>query len=201
MWRWSKECEEAVHRIKDKLGSAEGLVHFNPSLPIVLAADASSVGIGAVIFHRYPDGTEKAIAHASKTLTPSEKNYFQIEREALALIYGVKKFHQYLWGREFTLQTDHKPITTFFGKKKGIPPTTAGRLQRWALILMDYSFHIEYKSTAVFGNADGLSRLPAGPDRCFDRQNYGKINMTELLQVEKPEELPVKASDLTAETN
>ena len=200
-WRWSKECEEAVHTIKDKLGSAEGLVHFNPSLPIFLAADASSVGIGAVIFHRYPDGTEKAIAHASKTLTPSEKNYSQIEREALALIYGVKKFHQYLWGREFTLQTDYKPLTTIFGKKKGIPPTTAGRLQRWALILMGYSFHIEYKSTAVFGNADGLSRLPAGPDRYFDRQNYGKINMTELLQVEKLEELPVKASDLAAETN
>ena len=120
-WRWSKEYEEAVHKIKDKLGSAEGLVHFNPSLPIVLAADASSVGIGAVIFHRYPDGTEKAITHASKTLTPSEKNYSQIERKALALIYGVKKFHQYLWGREFTLQTDHKPLTTIFGKKKGIP--------------------------------------------------------------------------------
>ena len=128
-WRWSVECKEAVLKIKDKLGSVEALVHFNPSLPIVLATDASSVGIGAVIFHRYPDGTEKAISHASKTLTPSEKNYSQIEHEALALIYGVTKFHQYLWGREFTLQTDHKPLTTIFEKKKGIPPTIAGHLQ------------------------------------------------------------------------
>ena len=187
--------------LSTNLGSAETLVHFNPSLPIVLAADASSVVIGAIISHHYPDGSEKAIAHASKTLTPTEKNYSQIEREAPALIYDVKKFHQYLWGREFTLQTDHKPLTTIFGKKKGIPPTTAGRLQRWALILMGYSFEIEYKSIKIFGNADGLSRLPVGRDRGFDTQNYGKINVTELLQVEKLEELPVKASDLATETN
>ena len=63
-WRWRVECKEAVLKIKDKLGLAEALVHFNPSLLIVLAADASSVSIGAVIFHRYPGGTEKAIAHA-----------------------------------------------------------------------------------------------------------------------------------------
>jgi len=91
-----------------------------------LAADASSVGIGAVIFHHYPDGTEKAIAHASKTLTSKEKNYSQIKQDGLALIYSVKKFHQYLWGREFTLQIEDKPLTTIFGNKKGIPPTTAG---------------------------------------------------------------------------
>ena len=57
---------------------------------------------------------------------------------------------------------------------------------------MGYFYDIEYKSTNIFGNADGLSRLPVGPDQCFDRQNYGRINVIELLQVEKLEELPVK---------
>ena len=119
-WNWTEECKKAFHQIKEKLTSAEALVHFNPSLPIILAADAASVGIRAVIFHCYPDGTEKAIAHASKTLTPTEKNYTQIEQEGLALIYGVnlKKFHQYLWGREFTLQTDHKPLTTILERRR-----------------------------------------------------------------------------------
>ena len=200
-WEWTAECKNAMKRIKDTLTSSKALVHYNPSLPLFLAADASSVGIGAVLFHRFQDGTEKAIAHASKTLTPTEKNYSQIEREALALIYGVRKFHQYLWGRDFTLQTDHKPLTTIFGKKKGIPPTTAGRLQRWALLLMGYSFSIEYKNTAVFGNADGLSRLPTGPDLCFDKQNHGDINVIELVHEEKLDDLPVKASDIATATS
>ena len=106
---------ETVLKIKDKL---EVLVHFNPSLLIVLAANPSLVGIGAVIFHRFPNGTEKANAHASKTLTPSEKSYSQIKCKALALIHGVKKFHQHLWGREFILQTDHQPLTTILEKNR-----------------------------------------------------------------------------------
>ena len=87
-------------------------------MAIVLAADASSVDIGAVIFHHYPDHTKKAIAHASKTLKLPEKSYSQIERQAVALSYSAKKFHQYLWGREFALQTDHNPLTTSYYWKK-----------------------------------------------------------------------------------
>ena len=66
---------------------------------------------------------------------------------------------------------------------------------------MGYSYDIEYKSNKTFGNADGLLRLPVGPDQCFDRQNYGRINVVKLLQVEKLEELPVKASNLATETS
>jgi hypothetical protein len=167
-WNWSKACQSAFLETKKMLNSPLMLTHYNPDLPIVLAADASNYGIGAVIYHRFPDGSEKVIAHASKTLSSAEKNYGQIEKEALALVFGVKKFHQFLYGRQFTLLTDHKPLVSVFGSKKGIPVTTANRLQRWALVLMAYSFNIEYVSTEKFGQADGLSRLPVGSDSLFD---------------------------------
>ena len=82
-------------------------------------------GIGVVISHIFPNGDERPIAYASRTLSNSEKNYAQLERETLSLIYGVQKFHQYLYGRPFVLYTDHKPLT-----KKGIPPLSPARLQR-----------------------------------------------------------------------
>ena len=124
-WEWSQECEEAFQVAKDKLTSAEVLTHYNPALPINLAADASAYGVGAVISHTFPDGSEKPIAFASRTLSTSEKNYAQLEKEALSLVFGVEKFHQYFYGRRFTLITDHKPLTAILGPKKGIPSLAA----------------------------------------------------------------------------
>ncbi|XP_064479035.1 uncharacterized protein K02A2.6-like [Ornithodoros turicata] len=168
-WQWSASCVDAFEAIKKMLTSAQILTHYDPRKEIFLAVDASSKGLGAVIYHRI-NGHYRPIAPASKALTPAETKYAQIEREALAIIFGVKKFHQYLWGRRFTLFTDHKPLTAIFGSKKGIPVTTASRLQRWAIILMSYSFDIQFKSTNNIANADGLSRLPEGPDLTFDEQ-------------------------------
>ena len=156
-WKWSRSSESAFNRA---LLSSNALVHYNPSLPLKLAGDASTYGVGAVISHVMEDGSERAIAFASRTLSPSEQNYAQLEKEALSLVFGVKKFHAYLYGRQFTLTTDHKPLTTILGPKQGIPTLAAARLQRWALLLAAYTYQIEFRSTGHHANANSLSRLP-----------------------------------------
>ena len=79
------------------------------------------------------DGSQKPIAYASRTLSKPERAYAQIEREGLALVFGVRRFHQYLYGRPFILVTDHRPLCKIFGSKQGIPPMAAARMQRWEL--------------------------------------------------------------------
>ena len=197
-WRWSRECASAFQQAKDQLTSSRVLAHYDPALPIKLAADASAYGVGAVIAHVFADGTEHPIAFASRTLTSSERNYAQIEKEALALIFGVRKFHPYLYGRKFTLVTDHKPLTSILGPKKGIPSLAAARLQRWAVLLSAYTYDIEFKPTGQHGNADGLSRLPltsTQPEASGrDTDTASVFNVTQL------ESLPVTAKQVQAAT-
>jgi transposase InsO family protein len=194
-WNWDSSCQKSFDTLKKLLSDATMLVHFDSKLPIILATDASSYGIGAVIMHRYADGTEKPIAHASKTLTPTEKKYSQIEKEALSIIYGIKKFHQYLAGHTFELVTDHQPLLTIFNPGKGIPITTANRLQRWAISLMGYSYNIRYKPTRQHGNADGLSRLPSGNDDSFIDDESIQVN---CIQAQIMEEGPVDCTEVRA---
>ena len=159
-WKWGGEEKAAFEASKELILSSELLVHFDPKLPIILACDASSYGVGAVLAHRMPDGTERPIGFASRTLNKAEKNYAQIEREGLACVFGVKRFHSYLFGHSFELVTDHKPLLTLLNQHKSTSEQASARIRRWALFLSTYEYTIQFKKTEKHGNADALSRLP-----------------------------------------
>ena len=86
-------------------------MHYDVNKPLKLFSDASPYGLGACLVHVMPNGDERPIAYASRTLTKPEQNYAQIEREALAIIFAVRRFHQYIYGRPFTLYS-HGPSST-----------------------------------------------------------------------------------------
>ena len=193
-WRWTDDCEHALAQVKEVLSSHKVLTHYSSERPLVLATDASAYGIGAVLSHVMEDETELPIAFASQTLTKTEMNYSQMDKEALGIIFGVKRFHQYLYGRKWTLLTDHKPLTSIFHPEKGIPSMAAARLQRWALILSAYTYDIQYRNTTAHANADCMSRLPMKVE-VDDKPDAPAVFLVSYLQG-----LPVTHDMVQAET-
>ena len=159
-WHWGCTQSEAFSKAKQLLTSAKVLTPFDAKKKLCLSCDASPYGIGAVLSHMFADGSERPIAYASRTLAPAEKKYCQLEKEGLAVVYGVKKFHQYLFGQEFVIFSDHKPLQYLFSESRPVPPLASSRIQRWALTLSAYSYKIVFKSGKQQANADALSRLP-----------------------------------------
>jgi hypothetical protein len=212
-WTWvvNGPQEVAFEKAKSIICSQLTLSHFNPNLPIIVSADASNLGIGATLSQR-SDGVEKILEHASWSLSPAQKNYSQIEKEALALVTAVQRFHRLIYGRTFTLRTDHKPLLAIFGSKTGIPIYTASRLQRWALILSNYSFTIQYVKTESFGSADVLSRLIANSCRpaeevvistccLYTDWNFAHVEVELSVNVmESVDELPIPVKDIVEAT-
>ena len=156
-WNWGESQEQAFCKAKELLSSIPLLTHYDPEKPLVLSCDASPYGVGAVLLE---DQSERPIAYASRTLSPAERKYAQLDKEALSIVFGVKHFHQYLYGRKFFILSDHKPLQYLLGETRGIPAMASARIQRWALMLSAYNYEIRYKPGAEHANADGLSRLP-----------------------------------------
>ena len=190
-WQWTVNENSAFLASKDLLTSSSLLVHFNPNLKLTLACDASAYGIGAVLAHKYPDGSERPIGYASCTLTKAEKNYSQIEKEGLACIFAVNKFRSYLLGHLFELITDHKPLTTLFHQHKPTSCQASARIRRWLLQLAAYEYTITFRGTKLHSNADALSRLPL-PDAPAEVPMEPEL----VLLLQHLHESPVTSSDI-----
>ena len=197
-WKWSQVEQSAFSKSKDLLSSGSVLVHYDVNKEIFLACDASQYGLGVVLSHKMQDGSERPVAFASRTLSKAERNYSQVEKEGLACIFGVKKFHSFLFGRKFTIITDHKPLLTLFSEVRPVPTQCSARIQRWSLTLSAYDYEICYRSSKAHSNADALSRLPLPVAS-------GEVNTPlpaeTVLLMEHFESSPVTAKHIERETS
>jgi len=190
-WAWGPEHKAAFDHVKRLLTQ-----DTQPTRPLLLACDSSAYGVGAVLSHRMDDGSERPICFASQALSAAEREYAQIEREALSLVWGVRMFHQYLLGRRFTLQTDHKPLQFILKPERGVPMAAASRIQRWCLFLAAYDYDIQFRSTEKHANCDGLSRLPCveGPPAS---EPDDRVDVFALSQVQSS---PITAAQVAVES-
>ncbi|UYV62548.1 hypothetical protein LAZ67_2001028 [Cordylochernes scorpioides] len=149
-WVWNDLRERDYRDLKLQLTSAPCLRHFDPKLDIEISTDASSNGLGAVLQQQ-----GVPVTYSSTALSAAQKKYSQIEKELLAVYFGCKKNHLYLYGRKFTAFTDHKPLLTIMKKPM---VDLSPRLQRLVLQLQHYDFDLKYIPGKNLYTADALSR-------------------------------------------
>ena len=159
-WVWTSECEAAFKFIKEEIASNRVLCHFAANVPTLVSTDASTVVIGAVL-SQLQHGEERPVAFASRTLNNGERAYSAGEREALVCICACEHWHSYLYGRHFTLLTDHLALSSLFSaSRSGRRPM---RLLRWAERLNQYNFPVAYLPGKENMVPDLRSRAPIPP--------------------------------------
>jgi hypothetical protein len=153
-WMWDANHEQEFQDMKKAMTAQPVLAYYDPSKEHMISSDASKDGIGTVLLQKEEDGWHP-VHYGAKSLNKTEKNYVPIEREALGQLFGAKKFHQYIFGKHFRLQTDHRPLVSIF---EGYLNEAPSRIQGIMLKLQKYDFKIEWVPRKYIQLADGLSK-------------------------------------------
>lgn len=161
---WTEECERAFLKLRKQMADTGTLAYPNFNKPFVLATDASTVGLGAVL-EQLDGETMKPIMYISRTLNPHERNYSATDLECLAVIWAITKLRVYLFGREFEIVTDHSALQWLLTTS-----TPSGRTGRWALQLQEFDFKIRHRPGAANILADALSRAPTGGENAEEKE-------------------------------
>ena len=186
LWNWTETEKNSLKKIKETLTSKPVLKYFDVKKPVLVTVDASMKGLGAAIIQ-----DNAVIAYASRSLTQAEERYAQIEKEALAVVFGCTKFHKLIYGMpDLTIESDHKPLETIMKKPIHRAPL---RIQRMLLKLQPYSFKLIHTKGTAIGLADCLSRLPT--DDSTDRNDY----LDDDLMILKVDTLPAGKHETYAE--
>jgi len=158
LFRCGDPQEAAFRILKEDMSKPPVLAWYSPSAETVITSDASSYGVGAVLKQKQSNETYRPIAYASKTLSPAQKNWAQIEKEGYAVVWACERFKDFITGIPVRLETDHKPLVPIFTKKPLDDLTP--KLQRMKLRLMRYAYSMQHVPGKEVGAADILSRRP-----------------------------------------
>ena len=178
-WTWSSHQEEAFNKIKQELTNPTTLALYNPTAPTKVSTDASSFGLGAVLLQQH-EHNWKPVAFASRVMRDTEKNYAQIEKEALATTWACEKFSNYILGKTIKIESDHKPVPLLNSKRlDNLPP----RILRFQLRMARYSYVVEHVPGKLLYSADTLSRSPIrGNDNPEDFQEEVEVFFNAIVQ-------------------
>lgn len=155
-----QQLPAAFWAVKSLLTSSSVLVQYSESLPLVLACNMSPYGVGAVLSHKMPNGTEAPIAFFSRILSLAEGNYNQINKEALTAVAGIKWFHEYIYGRYFKLVMDHKLLLGLLAGDCQTLQVLSPRMSRWTVFLAAYNYALSHCPRKNLSHADALSQCP-----------------------------------------
>ena len=156
-FHWNPSLDKIFNETKERICSQTTLVYYNPHKQSILQVDASGYGLGATLLQE-----GRPVAFASKSLSPAETRYANIEREMLAIVFGCERFHNYIYGTKFIIHSDHKPLDMIVRKNLHSAPTC---LQRMLIRVQQYDFDLEYKPGSEMLLADVLSRQPIHDDK------------------------------------
>lgn len=153
-WSFDQPQRTAIDDLKNLIVKQPILQFFNPSLPTKISTDSSKLGLGAILQQKGDSGWQP-VAYASRATTPAEQNYCPLEREALSVLFGCKRFHEFVYGRHFVVENDHKPLPSIFQRQIAKAPP---RVQRFMLALQRYDFDLQYIPGKEAVVPDTLSR-------------------------------------------
>ena len=190
---WTQLQQDAFESVKKIFARNVILQHFNPYYQTCLETDSSSYGIGEVLMQRKSNSVRwLPNQFASRTLNAAERNYSQLEREALSVIFGIDKFRNFLLGSNFIIKNDHKLLNTLFAKDKPVPQTCSARVLRgWSLKLKQFNYVFQYSCGKDNVHSDFLSRLPL-PDTVPEVEPFELIFAVNSIESELIDHKTVK---------